>query len=90
MVSLNEKGEEMAQKTKQTGTLAPKYRYALKSQIIGAGFRNLTDFSKALETDLPRISRIVSGWEIPGPHLQRDMAQTLGITLSELKELLKR
>ncbi len=71
-------------------TLKPKFRYGLKSQIIKSGYRTLTDFSKALDTDLPRISRIVSGWEIPGPHLQQNMAEGLGITLHELKELLKK
>lgn len=73
---------------KVIGTLSPKFRYDLKSQIIKSGYKTLTDFSKALDTDLPRISRIVSGWEIPGPNLQQNMAKTLGITLKEFRDFL--
>ena len=73
----------------ETENIKPKFRYGLKSRIIEAGHRDLTDFSNKANIDLTRLSRIVRGWELPGPGLQRKMAQHLGITLTELKELLK-
>ena len=78
---------------KETGNIksaTPEFRYALKGQIISSGYRTLTDFSKKMKVDLARISKVVSGYEFPGPKLQRKIAETLGITLNELKELLKR
>jgi len=69
-------------------TITPSFRYDLKALIIKAGYRNLTDFCRKSEIDLPRISRIIGGWELPGPGLQKNMTQTLGITLEELKALL--
>jgi len=78
----------MSQKAKNI--ISPEYRYGLKARIIEAGHKNLTDFSKKMRVDLARISKVVSGYEFPGPKLQRKMAETLGITLSELKELLNK
>jgi len=68
--------------------LKPKFRYSLKAEIIGAGYKTLTDFANAINADLPRLSRIVTGWEIPGPGLQQKIAKSLGISLKELKGLL--
>lgn len=79
----------MSLKTEQTKTITPKYRYAFKAVIIGAGHRTLSDFSNKLGVPLSRLSRIVAGWDLPGPHLQRKIAGSLGITLGELQELLK-
>lgn len=79
----------MTQETKNAKTQIPRFRYDLKARIIQVGHRTLTDFSRETGVDLARISKIVSGWELPGPRLQRAMAGCLGITLGELKELLK-
>ena len=79
----------MSHETGNIKTATPKFRYALKGQIINSGHKTLTDFSIKAKIDLTRLSRIVSGWELPGPGLQRKMSETLGITLSDLKELLK-
>ncbi len=79
----------MTQEAQNSDPITPKFRYALKAEIIKAGYRTLTDFSTEIGVDLARISKIVSGWELPGPHLQRTMAECLGITLTELKELLR-
>lgn len=72
-----------------SNTLQPKFRYLLKSEILKAGYQTLTDFSKALSTDVSIVSRVVKGWVLPGPNLQKKMAGALNITLAELKELLK-
>ncbi len=69
--------------------LIPKFRHSLKAEIIRVGYRTLKEFVGAMHTDLPRMSRIVSGWEIPGPGLQHKMAKTLGITLRELRDLIQ-
>jgi len=77
----------MSRETGKIETETPKFRYALKGQIITSGHKTLTDFSKKMKVDQARISKIIQGWELPGPGLQRKMAETLGITLSELREL---
>ena len=68
-------------------TITPKFRFSLKAQIIGTGYKTITDFSRKTGIDMPRLSQIIRGWQTPGPHLQRTMAECLGITLSELREL---
>lgn len=74
---------------KRTKTISPEFRFALKARIIEAGYRTLTDFSREAGVDLARISKIISGWELPGPKLQRSIAKHLGITITELNQLLK-
>jgi len=66
----------------------PEFRYDLKAAIIKAGYKTLTDFSKKAKVDLPTVSRIVSGRQIPGPLVQKNLAQCLGITLRELRGLI--
>jgi transcriptional regulator with XRE-family HTH domain len=68
--------------------LKPELRYGLKGKIISEGFWTLTEFSGAAGVNLPIISRIVSGREIPGAKHQKRIADTLGISLRELGELL--
>jgi len=65
----------------------PKFRYNLKAAIIGAGYKNLTDFSTSIEIDLARVSRIICGWEYPSVAFQKKTAKALGITLKELQAL---
>lgn len=74
--------------TTQSNGLKPTYRYALKSKIVGAGYRTLTDFSRAIHTDLPRMSKIINGWEVPSFILQDRIAKGLNLTMKELKEIL--
>lgn len=66
----------------------PKYRYGLKSKIIGCGYGTLTEFSNQNGIPLPMISKIIKGWEIPTVPFQKRLANALGMTLTELRELL--
>ena len=77
--------------TKRTGAtvITPRFRYAFKARIIEAGYKIMGEFSEALGVKLSRISTIIQGWEIPGPSLQRKLAQKLGISLRELKGLIE-
>jgi len=79
----------MVEDTENSKNIIPQYRFQLKAEIVRSGHRTLSDFAKEVRTNVPRLSRIVSGYELPGPKLQRKMAECLGITLGELKELLK-
>lgn len=72
----------------QAQTLTPPFRYKLKSEIIAAGFKNVTEFAIEIQEDLARLSRVLNGWEVPAPRLQQRMAEGLGITIRELRELL--
>lgn len=66
----------------------PQYRFALRGKIHGAGYKSLSEFAEQIGVTASRISRVVSGWEWPSPTVEREMAQTLGMTLREFKELL--
>lgn len=69
-------------------SLKPKYRFALRAKIHEAGYRTLTEFSQAVGTNLPLVSKICSGWELPSVPLSRKMAKKLGITLREFERIL--
>jgi len=71
----------------QVDCLKPKYRYQLRAKISEAGFRTITKYSEACGVGVAKISRVVSGWELPGLKLSHDMASTLGLSLDELGEL---
>ena len=57
--------------SQQAQTLTPEFRYKLKSRIVAAGFRNMTEFCAEIEEDLTRLSRVLNGWELPAPRLQQ-------------------
>ena len=71
-----------------TATITPPYRFALKARIIESGFKTLSEFSRDINYDLGRISRVVSGWEVPSPALQKAISRGLNISVSELRRLL--
>jgi transcriptional regulator with XRE-family HTH domain len=66
----------------------PVYRYALKGKIHAAGYRTMAEFGARIGLNLTQISRIVNGWELPTPSLQRKLASGLGISIREVKDLL--
>ena len=68
--------------------MQPKYRYRLPGRIHEAGFRTLTEFSKAVGVDLARISRICSGHDFPSQCLSHRMAEVIGVSLKEFLEWL--
>ena len=72
----------------QTQPNVPSYRYTLKSEIIRAGYQNMTEFCSEIDASLPRLSRVIHGWEFPSPGLQRRIAAGLGITVKQLRALL--
>jgi len=68
--------------------LKPKFRFKLKSRIIAVGYKNTKEFSDAIGIGLPKLSRIICGWELPSTTIQSKMAQFLGISIKELGKLL--
>ena len=66
----------------------PKFRYDLKSKIIAKGYKNAKEFSDITGIGLPKLSRIIRGWEIPSTSIQKKMAQALGISLKSFQKLL--
>lgn len=71
-----------------TEDLKPKYRFQLRAKIAEAGFRTISEYSGAVGVNIARISRIISGWEIPGVDLSKRMSQELGMSLDEFAGLL--
>jgi plasmid maintenance system antidote protein VapI len=66
----------------------PPYRYKLRARLAERGYRTQRELAEAIGLRPDRISRVISGWEIPSPELARRMADRLGMTLEELRSLL--
>ena len=50
----------------------PEFRYELKSKIIADGYKSAKEFSDATGIGLPKLSRIIRGWEIPSINIQKN------------------
>lgn len=68
--------------------ITPSFRYGLKARIIEAGYRSMTEFASQIQVTDGRISRILNGWELPSPDVQKRITKRLSITLRELQTLL--
>jgi hypothetical protein len=66
----------------------PKYRHLLKARIHECGFKTIKDFSKTINADPNRVSRIITAWEFPSAQLQIRIAEKLDLTLSQLGKML--
>lgn len=66
----------------------PCYRNRLKAKIHEAGFKTLSEYSAAAGVDIARVSRIVTGWEIPSKNLAKRMSKPMGVNLDEFGKLL--
>lgn len=60
-------------------SLKPKFRFNLKSKIIEAGYKNVSEFADESGIGLPKLSRIICGWEIPSENIQKKIAESLVI-----------
>jgi hypothetical protein len=69
-------------------TIKPKFRFNLKSKIIEAGYKNIREFADESGVGLPKLSRIIRGWEIPSTNIQNKMARALGMSLENFQKLL--
>jgi hypothetical protein len=68
--------------------LRPNYRFKLKGAIHSARYKSLLEFAKAINSCESTVSMVVNGWRFPSPQIQRKMAEAMGITIRELRELL--
>ena len=70
-------------------TLQPKYKYKLASQIISLEYRNIQEFCTVNKISYSKMSRILNGWEIPGPTFRDRLIKALDFeTVEELEELI--
>ena len=72
----------------ETKTIRPRYRYGLRARITSSGFRSLTKFAGAAGVNITKISRAVTGWEIPNPGLQKKFRELLNLSASDFEKLL--
>jgi len=72
----------------ETNITTPKRRFQLHARIIGTGHRTMKEFADNIGMDLATMSRVVNGWETPGPRMQQRLAKHLSISLKELSTLL--
>ena len=68
--------------------IRPNFRFNLKSKIIETGYKNIREFADESGVGLPKLSRIIRGWEIPSTKIQNKMARALGISLKDFQKLL--
>ena len=66
----------------------PNYRNCLKAKVFEAGFRTLSEYAESAGVDIARISRIISGWELPSEDLAKKMIKPLGISIEDFSKLL--
>jgi transcriptional regulator with XRE-family HTH domain len=69
-------------------TEMPTIRAKLKAQIILSGYPTYGELANNLGVHPTQLSRILNGHEHPSPVFQRRLADELGLTLKELRELL--
>ena len=67
--------------------LEPRYNYKLRAKISESGFRTISGFSDTVGVNISRMSRVVSGWELPGLRLSKKMSKELGLSIEELGDL---
>lgn len=68
--------------------LRPDYRFRLRAKMAERGFKSQKEFAASAGADVSTINNIMNAWRFPGPVLQRKIARTLGLTISELGDLL--
>ena len=78
----------MTEQTQQGEAARPQIRFALKSKIVGTGYRTYSDFANKISMDLASLSRICNGHQFPSGPTQRRISEALGLTLKELQQLL--
>ena len=72
----------------EPGTATPCVRFRLKARIFEVGYRTFRDFATKVGMHPVMLSKVLNGHLFPGPSLQRRIAEELGLTLRELRELL--
>ncbi len=72
----------------ETGVAVPSVRFCLKARIFEAGYHTFKDFAGKVGIHPVLLSKIVNGHIFPSPGLQKRIAEELGLTLRELRELL--
>ncbi len=73
---------------KVIATGVPVTRYQLKARVIETGHDTFTKFAESVRISPVYLSQILNGYSFPSPALQSRMAEKLGLTLRELRELL--
>jgi hypothetical protein len=66
----------------------PQPRLALMGAIRQAGYRWNKELCPIVKVSEVRLSKIIRGYEMPPPAVQRRLAEALGLTIKELSELL--
>ena len=75
-------------KISETGTSTPLKRGKLKGRVFESGYETLTVFAEEVGIHRVYLSQVLNGITFPSPALQRRLAEKLGLTLRELRELL--
>lgn len=80
--------KDMREAILETETATPYIRYKLKARIFEVGYCTFQDFAAGVNIHPVMLSKIVNGHLFPSPKLQRRMAEELGLTIREMRELL--
>lgn len=66
----------------------PKYINRLKAKIHEKGFKTLSEYCTEADVDISRVSRIITGWEIPSASLAEKMSKPLDFSIDDFSQLL--
>ena len=69
-------------------TATPLKRFKLKARVIESGYESFTGFAEEVGIHRVYLSQVLNGHAFPSPALQRKLAERLGLTIRELRELL--
>jgi transcriptional regulator with XRE-family HTH domain len=69
-------------------TANPTIRHKLKAAVHIAGYPTYAELANSMGMHPTQLSRILNGREHPSPMIQRRLANELGLSLKELKDLL--
>ena len=63
-------------------------RYKLKAKVIESGYSTFLEFAEQVGVHRVHLSMILNGHLFPSAHMQQRLAEELGLTIKELRELL--
>lgn len=64
------------------------YRFGLLGEAIKAGYKNQTEFARAVGVSRITMNSIINGWINPRPPLVKRIAKAIGMTVSQVEALL--
>ena len=69
-------------------TKPPMVRFKLKAKVIESGYPTFLEFAEKIGIHRVYLSKILNGHEWPSPNIQGKLAEQLGLSIRQLREML--